>query len=239
MIRKAEILRVEHLTVGYGSREVLKQVTFCLEKGEVLAIVGQNGSGKSTLLKAIGGLVDFKSGRVFYKGEELVPLRPHLLVRNGLSSFLQGGLIIPELTVEEHFELASRQCNHILDVKLKKEIFDYFPALTNLKKLRAGNLSGGERQMLSFGILLVQGTDTWLLDEPTAGLAPEIVEFSVSFLETRKRETGLSMLLVEHNMEVAFRLASSVIVAKNGSLSRKFSADEFLEASFFEKHVYN
>lgn len=239
MSKKAEILQVDRLTAGYGSREVLTQVTFCLEKGEVLAIVGQNGSGKSTLLKAIGGLVDFRSGRVLYKGEELSPLHPHLLVNKGVSIFLQGGLIIPALTVEEHFMLASRHCNPPLDVKLKKEIFEHFPELSRLKKQRAGNLSGGERQMLSFGILMVQGTDTWLLDEPTAGLAPEMVEFSVTFLKARKRQAGLSMLLVEHNMEVAFRLASSVIVAKNGSLSRKFTADEFLEASFFEKHVYN
>uniref|UniRef100_B3ENC8 ABC transporter-related protein n=1 Tax=Chlorobium phaeobacteroides (strain BS1) TaxID=331678 RepID=B3ENC8_CHLPB len=233
------ILKIDHLSVGYGQKTVLQNASLSLNKGEVLAIIGQNGSGKSTLLKAIGGLVALKTGKVMYKDESLPPLHPHILIKKGISSFLQGGLILPALTVEEHFVLAARQCAKNLDEKLSDMIYDHFPSLKELRMHRAGNLSGGERQMLSFGILLVHDTKTWLLDEPTAGLAPEIVDFTVRFLEHKKREDGISMLLVEHNMDVAFRLASQVIIAKGGSLTRKFAPEEFNKETFLETFVYN
>ena len=233
------ILTIDRLSVGYGPKTVLHNVSFSLNKGEVLAIIGQNGSGKSTLLKAIGGLVALRAGKVMYKGDSLPSLHPHILIRKGISSFLQGGLILPALTVEEHFELAARQCAKILDEKLLDMIYDHFPSLKGLRKHRAGNLSGGERQMLSFGIFLVQDTRAWLLDEPTAGLAPEIVDLTVRFLEQKKREDGISMLLVEHNMDAAFRLASKVVIAKGGTLTRMFAPEEFNKENFLETFVYN
>jgi len=233
------ILTIDRLTVGYGPKTVLHNVSLNLNKGEVLAIIGQNGSGKSTLLKAIGGLVAHQAGKVMYKDEALPSLHPHILIRKGISSFLQGGLVMPTLSVEEHYELAARQCAKILDKKLLDMIEGHFPALKVLRKQRAGNLSGGERQMLSFGIFLVQDTTTWLLDEPTAGLAPEVVDLTVRFLEQKKQEDGISMLLVEHNMDAAFRLASRVVIAKGGTLTRKFRPEEFNQEKFLETFLYN
>ena len=239
MNSQAHILHVDRLSAGYGQRTVLQNVTFSLNQGEVLAIIGQNGSGKSTLLKAIAGLVHVISGTVMYEGEPFPALHPHLLIKKGISSFLQGGLILPTLTVEEHFELAARQCGKVFDKKLSDKVYDHFPSLEGLTKQRAGNLSGGERQMLSFGIFLVQDTKTWLLDEPTAGLAPEIVAFTVEFLERKRREEGISMMLVEHNMEVALRLASHVMIAKEGTVTQKFNPEEFHKETFLETFVYN
>ncbi|MCX6180205.1 MAG: ATP-binding cassette domain-containing protein [Chlorobiales bacterium] len=233
------ILQVDSISAGYGHKSVLQNASFTLNKGEVLSIIGQNGSGKSTLLKAIGGLVQVNSGKVIYKSDQLPALHPHLLIRKGISVFLQGGLVLPILTLEEHFELAARQCGNILDKLLIESVYEHFPSLRALRKERAGNLSGGERQMLSFGIFLVQGTKTWLLDEPTAGLAPEIVDFTVKFLERKRSEDGISMVLVEHNMDVAFGLGTHVIIVKDGTLTRKFSPEEFHQKSFLETFVYN
>ncbi len=233
------ILQVESLSAGYGQKSVLQNASFSLHKGEVLSIIGQNGSGKSTLLKAIGGLVQVNGGKVFYKGELLPTLHPHLLIKKGISVFLQGGLVLPILTIEEHFELAARQCGNILDKNLLDNVYAHFPSLRALRNERAGNLSGGERQMLSFGIFLVQDTKIWLLDEPTAGLAPEIVAFTVKFLERKRLEDGISMVLVEHNMDVALGLGTHVIVVKDGTLTRKFNPEEFHKESFLETYVYN
>lgn len=232
------IFKAENLTVGYGDQIVLTDVSFSLGKGEVLVILGQNGSGKSTLLKTLSGLLPKKAGNIWLKSNNQSQIQSHQLVKKGISYFTQGGLVIPALTVEEHLELAAM----LADRKLRKTDFDNtfaeFPKLKEMKKQRAGNLSGGERQMLSFAILLMQGTTTWLLDEPTSGLSPAMVQFTANFLQRKNRE-GITLLLVEHNMAVAFQLATHITIAKEGTLTQKFSEQEFKEKGFLAKIVYN
>lgn len=231
-------MKTEYLVVGYREHTVLTDVSFNLEKGEVLIIIGQNGSGKSTLLKTLSGLLLKKAGNTWLKNQSGNNIQPHQLVRKGISYFAQGGLIMPALTVQEHLELAAMQAG----IKPEKTAFDktfaVFPKLKEMQKQRAGNLSGGERQMLSFGILMMQGTDTWLLDEPTAGLSPDMVQFTADFLQRKNRE-GVTMLLVEHNMDVAFRLATHIVVAKAGMLTQKFNQSEFSDMNFLNNIVYN
>ena len=146
---------------------------------------------------------------------------------------------MPALTVGEHFTLALLSNTDTRHAASLESMLTVFPALHALKKKLAGNLSGGQRQMLSFGLLLLQGTDTWLLDEPTAGLAPSVVEFTTEFLEQKNRNGNITMLIVEHNMDVAFRLATHVMVAKNGTLSRKFNREDFGKKEFLTESVYN
>ncbi len=239
MNNETTILQVNDLSTGYGSNTVLQDVSFQIGAGEVLAIIGQNGSGKSTLLKSLSGLLPLKTGNIKYNGSKLKTLKPHTLVKQGISYFLQGGLIIPSLTVNEHLELAAYQSGKNLSNGVSEVIYEQFPKLKHLISKRAGNLSGGERQMLSFAILIVQETNLWFLDEPTAGLSPEMVNFTSDFLKKKSAEKNITLLLVEHNMEVAFHLASHVIVAKNGTLSRKFEESEFKSKNFLNECVYN
>lgn len=232
------ILKTENFAVGYGEHIVLSDISFVLEKGEVLAIIGQNGSGKSTLLKTLSGLILKKAGNTWLKKQSGNTILPHQMVRKGISYFTQGGLIMPALTVQEHLKLAGMQVGKKNEKTCFDNTFSVFPKLKEILKQRAGNLSGGQRQMLSFGILIMQGTDTWLLDEPTAGLSPDMVQFTADFLQRKNRE-GITMLIVEHNMDVAFSLATHIIVAKTGNLSQKFNQSEFSDKNFLNKIVYN
>jgi branched-chain amino acid transport system ATP-binding protein len=236
---ETEILRVESLKTGYGENIILQDVSFNLQNGEALVIVGQNGSGKSTLLKCLCGLLPKKEGKLFLKSNELDSIAPNRLVKYGISYFVQEGLIMPSLTVSEHFQLAWLGGAFKNGSKKSDEVFDHFPNLYKLQGKKAGNLSGGERQMLSLGIMLMQKTNTWILDEPTAGLAPSIVKFTADFLERKNKNEGITMLVVEHNMDVAFRLASNIVVTKNGGVTRKFSGKEFCNKTFLNTVVYN
>lgn len=230
-------LEIQDLSAGYNGATILEGVSLTLEPGEVLVIIGENGSGKSTLLKTLGGLLSPQKGSVRYDGRPLPLLAPHCLVREGLSLFLQGGLILPALTVKEHLQLAAGISGHkgpvaaVLTGPLER--------LNGLSQQAAGNLSSGERQLLSFGILLLQNTTTWLLDEPTAGLAPEMVRLTTDFLLRKNREEGVSMLLVEHNLEVAWELATHIVVARDKGLTRKFGPAEFQSPHFLDKIVYS
>lgn len=239
MSEQEYILNVKGLAAGYPGFTVLQNVNLELKKGEVLTVIGQNGSGKSTLLKTLCGLLPKKAGDVHHKGLCLNGIAPHKLPKKGISYFAQGGLIMPALTVKEHLHLAASYNGHKIRPHQFDDTFNEFPKLRDMQKQRAGNLSGGERQMLSFAILLMQDTDTWLLDEPTAGLAPEMVTFTAAFLEKAHTDRSITILLVEHNMEVAFRLAEKVAIAKEGTLTEPSKRKEFLKEGFINKFVYN
>lgn len=229
------ILEVSNMSTGYGTKSVLENVNLCLEKGEMLFIIGQNGSGKSTLLKTISGNIALKQGDIRINGELINELEMYKMTEYGISYFIQGGLIMPELTVEEHLLLSSKVKKNPSSID---ETFYEFPNLKNLKNKLAGNLSGGERQMLSFGMLFLQETNLWFLDEPTSGLAPKFVDFTIDYLK-RKNEEGISMLIVEHNMEAAFLLADNIMIAGDNTLKGKYGKDIFLENNFLENFVYN
>jgi ABC-type branched-subunit amino acid transport system ATPase component len=230
------ILKVESLLVGYDKTIVLQDVSFKLNQQEILVLIGQNGTGKSTLLKTLCGLVPFLSGSIFFSGNKLSNLQPHKLINLGISYFAQGGLIMPSLTIEEHLQLASLAKKK---APIFEEIYDSFSKLFDLRKTKAGNLSGGERQMLSFGILMTHESSLWLLDEPTAGLAPSVVEFTVEFLKQKNKENNITMLIVEHNIGVAVKLATHIAIAKGGTLTAKFSQQDFKDSDFVNNLVYN
>lgn len=239
MIRNKEILDVKSLSAGYGENIILHDVSFSLQEGEVLVIVGQNGSGKSTLINSLCGLGPKKTGEIFFNKKELNGVAPNKLISLGISYFVQDGLIMPGLTTEEHLQLASIN-NRGNKRKINfRDVYDFFPKLQELKYTKAGNLSGGERQMLSFGILIMQKTKTWFLDEPTAGLAPSVVNFTVEFLQRKNNEEGITMLIIEHNMDVAFQIASHIAITRNETLTKKYSKQEFLQKDFLNKIVYN
>ncbi len=238
MSKQQHILDVRNLSVGYSGHIVLQNVNFNLEHGEILAIIGQNGSGKSTLLKTVCGLLPKKAGEIFHNGHRQNDIEPHKLTRIGLSYFAQGGLIMPTLTVREHLELAGSHQHANQNESLLEEVLSEFPSLRPIQKKLAGNLSGGERKMLSLAVLIMQGTTTWILDEPTAGLSPSMVLFMADFLLKKNRE-GITVLLVEHNTEVVLNIASHIVATKDDTITMKFDKKVFLQKDFLNKLIFN
>jgi len=235
----SEILHIENLTSGYNDKTVLQDISFAINKGEVLAIIGQNGCGKSTLLKTIARIITDNKGDITFAGVKLNNKNTWDLKQHGISWFVQGGMVFPTLKVSEHFELALKDKSKTEATNIKEECLSHFPALATCMDKRGGNLSGGQRQMLSFAMLLAQQTQCWLLDEPTAGLAPEAVKEAVDFLKKMKQEKQKTMILVEHNYSVAFELADHVAIIKEGKLYDSFAKAEFLKQDFLDNHLYN
>jgi ABC-type branched-subunit amino acid transport system ATPase component len=232
-------LTIKNLTAGYGSKPVLHDISLTVEKGEVLSVIGQNGCGKSTLLKTIARITTDNSGDLYFANVNLNNKNTWDLKQLGISFFVQGGMVFPTLKVKEHFELALRDKTKKEVAIILSECYASFPALTEISEKRGGNLSGGQRQMLSFAMLLSQQTNCWLLDEPTAGLSPEAVENAILFLQKIKQNGQITMILVEHNYKVAFQLADHVAIIKEGKLYDSFSKEEFQKEDFLDKHLYN
>ncbi len=235
----SELLRIENLSSGYDGKTILQDITFSVGKGEVLAVIGQNGCGKSTLLKTIARIITDNAGSISFAGVNLNNKNTWDLKQQGISWFVQGGMVFPTMKVSEHFELALKDKSKAEAASIKEECLSYFPALANCMDKRGGNLSGGQRQMLSFAMLLSQQTECWLLDEPTAGLSPEAVKVAVDFLKKMKQEKQKTMILVEHNYQVAFQLADHVAIIKEGKLQGSFPKTEFLQDNFLNIHLYN
>lgn len=235
----SKFLHIENLNSGYNGKSVLQNISFSVSKGEVLAVIGQNGCGKSTLLKTIARIIRDNVGSISFAGVQLNNKNTWDLKQQGISWFVQGGMVFPTMKVSEHFELALIDKNKTEAASIKEECLSYFPALANCMDKRGGNLSGGQRQMLSFAMLLSQQTQCWLLDEPTAGLAPEAVKEAVEFLKKMKKHKNKTMILVEHNYQVAFELADHVAIIKEGKLYDSFPKTEFQKADFLNTHLYN
>lgn len=235
----SELLHIQNLSSGYNGKTVLQDISLSINKGEVLAVIGQNGCGKSTLLKTIARIITDNTGDLSFAGVKLNNKNTWDLKQLGISWFVQGGMVFQTMKVSEHFELALKDKNKTETASTKEECLSYFPALTNCMDKRGGNLSGGQRQMLSFAMLLSQQTQCWLLDEPTAGLAPEAVKEAVEFLKKMKQQSNKTMILVEHNYQVAFELADHVAIIKEGKLQGSFPKTEFQKEDFLNIHLYN
>ena len=232
----APVLEVNDLAISYGDNMILSSVSLTLESGEFLALIGQNGSGKSTLLRALYGLIPASRGSITWNGRNYDSM--HKLKKSGVSYFLQGGLIIPGLTVDEHFRLAVAKTGKTGLVEKIQPVFENFPTLYRLQNKQAVNLSGGERQMLSLALLMLQESRIWLLDEPMSGLSPEMIDTTSAFLDKKNREEGIAMLMVEHNLSATFALASNLLVARDGTISRKYNRSDFKSEGFLDERVY-
>jgi branched-chain amino acid transport system ATP-binding protein len=212
-------IRVDEIHAGYGKKEVLRGISLSAAKGEMVAIIGPNGSGKSTLLKVISGFLTPTSGDVWFENERITSLLPHDRVRIGLRYFMQGGRVFPNLTVRENLEMGAIG----LPTQERKEkitaVLDLFPNLATLLSRRAGSLSGGERQALALAMLLIMRPRLLLLDEPSAGLSPKVVETILSTVRDLTRIWGITVLLVEQNIQQALSICERAIALVNGRVA--------------------
>lgn len=222
------ILRVRDLAVHYGHIEAVKGISFELQRGEITALVGANGAGKSTALLAISGLLKPARGQVFFEDEDITRLPPHQIVRRGIVQVAEGRAILTTLTVQENLSLgAYTRPDKTGIASTLEEVFHLFPRLKERAGQMAGNLSGGEQQMLAIGRALMAKPRLLLLDEPSMGLAPVLAQ---EIFRTLKRihQTGLSIFLVEQNVRQALKIAQHGYVIETGSLVLAEAADNLL-----------
>jgi len=223
------ILSVTELSVSYGAIQALRGVTLEVKTGQVVALIGANGAGKSTTLRAISGMVRPSSGRVVFRGQDTTGLKSHLLVRRGMAHAPEGRGIFHNLTVDENLALGAYLRNDRPGIQQDLEYsFTLFPILKSRYQQLAGTLSGGEQQMLAIARALMSRPALLILDEPSLGLAPRIVERIFSTLR-EVNERGVSVLLVEQNAHLALSLAHHVYVLETGEMALGGPSEELLK----------
>jgi len=221
------VLEASDLVAGYGTKQVLHRVSLRVEAGEIVALIGHNGAGKTTLLKTLFGLLPALGGEVRYGGRSITGRRAALNVRDGLSFVPQGHGIFTDLTVGENLELGGYSVG-AADPERLAAIYDLFPILKERQDQRAGTLSGGQQQMLALGLALVLRPKLLLLDEPSLGLAPVLVQRVLESVQEINRRFGTAVLLVEQNVKQALRIAGRVYVMKVGQISLEDQASALL-----------
>src|SRR5579883_1491319 len=224
------LLKVENLNVYYGHIHAVKEVSFSLAEGEIVAVVGSNGAGKSSTIKALCGLVKPRSGKIFLAGSDITGLSSERIVRAGIGYVPEGRRVFPQMSVLENLMVGAyaRRDKSTLASELET-IYGYFPILAQRRDQLAAGLSGGEQQMLALGRALMTRPRLLVLDEPSLGLAPILVKQVFALLERLNREHGLSILLVEQNAHMALRIAHHGIVLETGQVALRGSATELLE----------
>lgn len=222
------LLSVRDLHVSYGAINAVSGISFELFKGEIVAIVGSNGAGKTTTLRAISGLEKVKSGSIKLGDQELVGLPPHKIVEVGVAHVPEGRRSFTAMTVLENLELGANLEKNPLVIKERLEkVFDTFPRLAERKNQVAGTLSGGEQQMLAVGRALMTQGKILLMDEPSMGLAPIIVEEIFKIIQTLNK-MGTSILLIEQNAFLALHTAKRAYVFETGKVRISGNSEELL-----------
>ncbi len=211
-------LAVEDLRVAYGEIEVLHGVSLAVEKGQIVALLGANGAGKSTAIKAIMGLVKPASGRIRLDERDLTGQPAHLAARAGIALVPEGRKIFKKMTVEENLQVGGVVRTGAETRERLADIYALFPRLGERRRQVGGTLSGGEQQMLAIGRALMSRPDFILMDEPSLGLAPLVVESVHQAIDKIRRDMGIGGILVEQNVAVALGIASHAVVLMRGSV---------------------
>ena len=222
------LLNIENLHVKYGNVEALHGINLHVEQGEIVTILGANGAGKSTTLLAISGLVKPSKGAISFEGKPLHTLPAHEVVKQGIAQSPEGRRVFSTLTVQENLNLGAFTSNDKVRIQKSLDwIFDLFPRLKERREQLAGTLSGGEQQMLAIGRALMAKPRILLLDEPSLGLAPILVQ---SIFETVREinRSGVTVILVEQNARAALKLASRGYVLEVGNMVLEDSAQNLL-----------
>jgi len=208
------LLAIRELDAGYGDLQVLDSVDLNVDAGEYVAIVGPNGAGKSTVMKSVFGLADHMGGEIRFADEEISGLRPDQVITRGLNYVPQSDNVFAGLTVRENLEMGAYILDELPDDRLEA-VYDRFPVLRERADQLAGSLSGGQQQMLAMGRALMLDPELLLLDEPSAGLAPELVEETLDRVD-RINDAGTAVLIVEQNAKEALRRCDRGYVLVDG-----------------------
>ena len=211
------ILKVDNINVYYGAIHAIKGISFEVNAGEIVTLIGANGAGKSTTLQTVSGLLHSRTGSIEFLGESLMGIPAHKVVSKGLAQVPEGRRVFLQMTVEENLEMgAYTRSGSGIDADLEK-VYTYFPRLMERRRQIAGTLSGGEQQMLAMGRALMSRPKLLMLDEPSMGLAPILVEQIFEIIRTLHR-AGTTILLVEQNAQAALAIADRGYVLETGKI---------------------
>ena len=228
------ILKVSDINVYYGAIHAIKGVSFEVNPGEVVTLIGANGAGKSTTLQTVSGLIHSRTGSIEFLGENLMGVPAHKVVAKGLAQVPEGRRVFLQMTVEENLEMgAYTRSGGDIDADLEK-VYAYFPRLMERRRQIAGTLSGGEQQMLAMGRALMSRPKLLMLDEPSMGLAPILVEQIFKIIQTL-HEAGTTILLVEQNAQAALSIADRGYVLETGKIVTSGTGTELLASPEIKK----
>lgn len=225
-----EILILENVSGGYGKLPIVFEVDLKIYEGETLAVIGPNGSGKSTLMKIVAGVATIHNGRIFFKNEEITSVPAYVRTFKGLGYLPQVDNIFPHLTVQENLEMGGYNLSKEILRERIRMIFELFPEIEKKKMQKAGTLSGGERQMVALGRVLINNPDLIILDEPSANLAPKLV--SKIFEKIREiKNMGKTIVLVEQHAKKALEYSDRGVVMRSGRIVLTGRGEELLNST--------
>ena len=226
---------LQNLKVSYGAAPALKGISLQVETGNIVTLIGSNGAGKSTTLRAISGLIPLVEGEILFEGKKIHGLSPQEIVHRGIAHVPEGRRVFPFMTVLENLKMGAFRRKDKKEIRMDLEkLFVHFPVLRDRQAQRAGSLSGGEQQMLAIGRALMSQPRLLLLDEPSMGLAPIMVqELSRIIIEINQRNVGI--IIVEQNAQMALRLAHQAYVLETGSVVLEGKASELIHDEHIRK----
>mgnify|MGYP000564085509 FL=1 len=222
------MLEVKNLSVSYGAIEAVKDISFTVNDGEIVSLIGANGAGKTTTLHTITGLVPAKSGSITYDGHDLLKTHANKIVTLGMAHVPEGRHVFTRMSVQENLEMGAFSLKDQSDLKKDLDmVYGLFPRLKERRNQKAGTLSGGEQQMLAMGRALMSHPKTILMDEPSMGLSPKLVKEIFSIIR-KLHEQGITILLVEQNAKMALSIADRAYVLETGRITMEGDAKELL-----------
>jgi len=228
------MLSVQNINVYYGKIHAVKGVSFDVNEGEIVTLIGANGAGKSTVLKTVSGLLRSTTGKIDFAGKDLMHVAPHKIVPMGLAHVPEGRRIFQAMTVEENLEMGAYVGKPSETAEHLENVFARFPRLLERRKQIAGTLSGGEQQMLAMGRGLMSSPKLLMLDEPSMGLAPILVEQIFDIIK-ELRDHGTTILLVEQNARMALKIADRGYVLETGKIVLSGTGAELLSSPAVKK----
>jgi branched-chain amino acid transport system ATP-binding protein len=228
------MLKVNDINVFYGSIHAIKGVSFEVKEGEIVTLIGANGAGKSTILKTVSGLLRSKTGSITFTDKDITHMQPHKIIAGGLAHVPEGRRIFVQMTVQENLEMGAftQPISGVSDDLVK--VYDIFPRLKERRRQVAGTLSGGEQQMLAMGRALMGHPKLLMLDEPSMGLAPILVEQIFDIIKTL-HEGGTTILLVEQNAQMALSIADRAYVLETGKITLSGTGAELASSDEIRK----
>lgn len=223
------LLKIENIHTYYGNIHALKGVSLMVKEGEIVTLIGSNGAGKTTTLRSINGILPPREGRIVFRGEEIQGLPAHAMITKGIAQSPEGRKIFSRMTVRENLEMGAYHRNDRSEISDDmNRVFDLFPRLKERIRQEAGTMSGGEQQMLAIGRALMSRPKLLLLDEPSMGLAPVLVERIFHTVEAINKQ-GTTILLVEQNANVALEVATRGYVLETGTIVNAAPAEKLRE----------
>ncbi len=229
-------LAVRNVTAGYGDITVLRDVSMTVEQGRTLGVLGRNGMGKTTLIRCLAGLIPATAGSITFEDRDITRLAPHERARRGITTVVQGRGIFPRLTVAENLEMGRIAAGRPGRSRLE-EVLDYFPQLAARLAQVASTLSGGEQQMLAVGRGLMTDPRLMLLDEPSEGIMPILVQQIAGILADINRREGLTIVIVEQNVPMVFNMTDNCIILEKGRVVAAGSREEVSRSEVMKAYL--